>query len=313
MYKFNPLNVGKLSITDLGGLSIETIEAGKKAAPQLGELGIKALDVLIDADTAFRNRLILVKGSPITAQIKNADDRRDNGVSETWRMANAAAKSSIEANANAGKILVTFLQPYHNVQKAPLMSETSTINFMKEKYLADQDVQNAAATLQLDTVFTTIFTANDEVFNLWDLRVDEDADKIGLPPSRLRINLEKAYRKFSDVTLQTLDLSPSPQMERLFVAMNEIRIKYTNPSPARITEDNTSIMPIGIQKYTGSAITPIPTVLLKTEDGNFKELQFSVDFYITYRNNVNIGEAKLIIHGKGKYKGSYTSSFFIEK
>jgi hypothetical protein len=313
MYKLNPLDTHKLSITDLGGLSIETINAGKKAALNLGPLGITALDALIVADEAFRARLILVKGSPITAEIKNADDRRDNGVSETWLTANTAAKSSIEANAAAGKILITFLHPYHNVQKAPLMSETSTINFMKEKYLANQDVQDAAATLQLDTVFTTIFTANDEVFNLWEQRVDEDADKIGLPPSTLRINLERAYHKFSLVTLQTLDLSPSPQLERLFVAMNEIRIKYTNPSPIRITEDNTSIMPIGFQKYTGSAITPIPTVLLKTEDGNFKELKFSVDFFITYRNNVNVGEAKLIIHGKGKYKGSYTTSFHIEQ
>jgi hypothetical protein len=313
MRKLNPLNVGKLSIPDLGGLSSETIKAGKKAALPLGPLGVKALNVLIDADGAFRSRLILEKGSLITAQIKDADDKRDNGVAESWRTANTAAKSSIEANATAGKILVKFLDPYHNAPKEPLASETSTINFMQEKYLANQEVQDAAATLQLDTVFSTIFTANETVAVLWEQRADEDADKSGPSPSSLRSSLEKSYHKFCDVTVQTLDLEPSPQLEKLFVVLNEIRSKYTKALPTRITDANTSIMPIGKLKYTGSAITPIPTVLLKTESGNFKELNFSVDFYITYRNNVNLGEAKLIIHGKGKYKGTYSTTFFIEQ
>jgi hypothetical protein len=64
-----------------------------------------------------------------------------------------------------------------------------------------------------------------------------------------------------------------------------------------------------MQPYTGQAITPIPQVFFKTEDG---ELHFTVDFYVTYRNNVDVGEAKIIIHGKGKYAGSYTSTFHIQ-
>jgi hypothetical protein len=43
------------------------------------------------------------------------------------------------------------------------------------------------------------------------------------------------------------------------------------------------------------------------------ELQFSVDFFVTYRNNTAAGEAKVLIHGKGKYCGSHASTFHIER
>jgi hypothetical protein len=312
MKRLHPLDTHKLSIVDLGGLSQETIIAGKAIELQLGPLGIKALNVLIETDDAFRSRLILVKGSPITLQIQNADVLRDDRLSESWRTSSAAAKSSIDVTAAAGKVLVTFLRPYRNAQKEPLMSETSIINFMQEKYVANQEVQDAATMLQLDTVFTTLFTANTEVSILWNQRANEDAGNSRPSPSSLKRDLEKSYRNFCDVVLQTLNLSPTTQLENLFVVLNGIRIKYAKFLPVRITDLNTTAAPIPTQKYTGNAITPIPTVFLKINDGNFKEMKFSVDFYITYRNNVKVGEAKIIIHGKGKYKGTYTTSFHIE-
>jgi hypothetical protein len=94
--------------------------------------------------------------------------------------------------------------------------------------------------------------------------------------------------------------------------MNEIRIKYAKAAPVKLTDKNTSVKPIPTQTYTGQAITPIPTVLLKTANGKEKELRFTTDFYVTYKNNIQVGEAKLIVHGKGKYGGSYVSTFHIE-
>jgi hypothetical protein len=94
--------------------------------------------------------------------------------------------------------------------------------------------------------------------------------------------------------------------------MNEIRIKYAKSLPIKLADANTSVAPVEKHKYTGKLITPVPHVFFKTGDGEVTELRFTIDFYVTYRNNIEVGEAKIIIHGKGKYSGNYTSTFYIE-
>jgi hypothetical protein len=271
-----------------------------------------AFNDLTVTDRSFRARLVGIQGSPVTRLIQEKDKIRDDCVSEVMRTANAASKSSMEPNATAGKTLVTFLHPYHNVQKEPMMSETSILNHMQEKYNADHEVQNAAIMLQLDKVFMNLFDANDQVSQFWNQRVAEDAAKSGPSASSLKRDLEKSYRNFCDVVTQTVNMTPSPEIENLFFAMNEIRIKYAKNLPVKLTDANTVVAPVPMQKYTGQPITPIPTVSLKTDDGKLIELRFTVDYYVTYRNNIKVGEAKLIIHGKGKYTGTYTSTFHVE-
>jgi len=58
--------------------------------------------------------------------------------------------------------------------------------------------------------------------------------------------------------------------------------------------------------YTGSAITPIPTV----KNGS-KELVKDTDYIVTYKNNTNAGQGEFIITGKGNYTGTVTKTFTI--
>jgi hypothetical protein len=313
MIKLQALNSSKLSIVDLGGLSNETIIAGTAAGGALGPLGTASLGVLATADSKFRAKLITAKGSPITVQIHDFDVHRDDDFSEIWRTANTASKSSNAANAAAGHTLVTFLYPYRNVAVEPLMSETSTLNFLQTRYSADQAVQNAASVLQLGAVFASLFSANEQVSILWNARTLEDAGKSGPSPSSLRSDLENSYDGFCNVVIQTLRLQPSTALENLFTAMNEIRIKYVRLLPVRLTGSNTSADAIPEQEYTGKAVTPIPRVFFKSANGETKELQFSEDFFVTYRNNTEVGEATVVIHGKGKYCGSHNSTFHIAR
>jgi hypothetical protein len=311
--KLNPLRTNKLSIVNLAGLSNETITAGNAAGGALGTLGTASLAALVAADSKFRAKLITAKGSPITEQIHDFDEHRDSDFSEIWRTANTASKSSIPANAAAGRTLAAFLYPYRNVIYEPLMSETSTLNFLQTQYSADTVLQNAANVLQLGAVFANLFSANEQVSILWNARALADAAKSGPSPSSLRSDLENSYDGFCNVVIQTIRLQPSTALENLFTAMNEIRIKYVRSLPVRLTAANTSADAIPEQEYTGKAVTPIPRVFFKAADGETKELQFSEDFFVTYRNNTEVGEARIIIHGKGKYCGSHTSTFHIVK
>lgn len=76
-------------------------------------------------------------------------------------------------------------------------------------------------------------------------------------------------------------------------------------SPANISEASISV---AAQNYTGSQLTPVPTVTL---DG--KPLESGTDFTTSYSNNVKVGTANITVTGKGDYTGSATSTFKITR
>lgn len=69
---------------------------------------------------------------------------------------------------------------------------------------------------------------------------------------------------------------------------------------------NATISSIADKSYTGSQITPNPTVKLDSQT-----LVKDVDYTLSYQSNTNPGTAKVIISGKGNYKGSKTTTFKI--
>jgi hypothetical protein len=310
--KFNSLDSRKLSLLDLAGLLDESILAGNAARGYLSPLGITILDVLVEDNSAFQSKLITVKANPLTGQLTETDDVRGDCLGEINITIKAASKSSIVEKANAGKLLWTFFKPYSATAKEPLMSETTAINYMKTQYYADPALQAATATLQLTDVFAKLFSANEKVTILWNERAINEAEKSGPSPSSLRNNVEKAYYDFCDIVVQTVKFQPTPEIETLFSVMNEIRIKYTKRLPVKFTNRNVVTDPIAKQKYTGKEVTPLTRVFFKKEE-ELIELRFTIDFYITYRNNIEVGEAQIIIHGKSKYTGKYISTFHIEK
>lgn len=65
---------------------------------------------------------------------------------------------------------------------------------------------------------------------------------------------------------------------------------------------------IRILAYTGKALTPTVTV---TVSGTTTALRDGEDYYVEYQNNIEIGTATVIIHGKGNYTGELTDHFEI--
>lgn len=74
----------------------------------------------------------------------------------------------------------------------------------------------------------------------------------------------------------------------------------------KIPLSSCAVSSIAAQAYTGSALMPKPTVTY--ESAILKE---DVDYTLSYRNNVNVGTASVVIAGKGSYTGSKTVAFVI--
>lgn len=72
-------------------------------------------------------------------------------------------------------------------------------------------------------------------------------------------------------------------------------------------EDN-----VPFYEYTGEAITP--KVKLERYDGNtWNSLTEGKDYSLSYKDNVNVGRATIIVTGKGQYTGDWTIEFLIDK
>ncbi|MDR3266059.1 MAG: hypothetical protein LBT24_00615, partial [Tannerella sp.] len=118
-------------------------------------------------------------------------------------------------------------------------------------------------------------------------------------------NVEKGYINLCILVDKIINIKPvSPENVYLFNQMDEIRKKYSALSPAKINIRNATTQPITTQTFTGKAITPIPEAIYEN-----RELTFAVDFNLTYRNNINVGEATVIMHGKGRFKGQHERKF----
>jgi len=79
----------------------------------------------------------------------------------------------------------------------------------------------------------------------------------------------------------------------------------------RLSRRHTSAESIPTQPYFGSnPITPLTRVFYRTDDGT-EELKFTIDYEVSYENNKEVGDALMILHGKGKYTGRFLITFHI--
>jgi hypothetical protein len=93
----------------------------------------------------------------------------------------------------------------------------------------------------------------------------------------------------------------NPEIEYLNNEFHRVKYDIATAEPA----------PIDPQPYTGKACTPVPEVIFRKDD-KMIALVLGKDFSLTYKNNINVGNADCIIHGKGAYKGLRTVTFIIK-
>jgi hypothetical protein len=310
MHKFITLKVGNLRLDNLAGLVVETIDLATPQTAALGAVGAAKLQALTAASDKFVAPLNKSRASLLTPQIREKDQLCGKQLAEIKRLAKVAQQSSVEATAAAGTKMVDLLKPFWNISKEPLMSQTTQIDLLAERYAADPEAVAAATTLGLAPFLQNLFAANAALLALYNERLDEMAAAKGPSASSLKRAVVMAYDAFCAVVEMTLPALPSDALQLLFNEMNDIRRKYVSRLPAPLNGAHTSVAPIDPQPCTGRAVTPLPRVFYKTNKET-RELTFARDFTVTYRNNVKVGEAKLLVHGKGKYSGTCTITFHI--
>jgi hypothetical protein len=190
-------------------------------------------------------------------------------------------KKAYEEESGAVKILVRDLQTTY----AP---QVSYLNF----YSWVNEIENA----------------QQEFERLFLLRNDELADRPHEKLKDVRKEIDVVYRRMvgqiDSYTVLNGDTSTEPFVRRIneeIVYFNEHTHHHAKKDIAKAAVDS-----IPDQMYAGKPVVLIPAVF--DED---KELVFSQDFELSYKNNNAVGTADVIIHGKGAFKGKKIVSFNI--
>jgi hypothetical protein len=249
------------------------------------------------------------KKSLLTERIKAEDNRIDRIVVSI----NAAITSALHhfnpEIVNAAKILRERMKNFGTIIAKAYEGESAIIQLLLrdlQGYLAPQVntvgiTDRVAELADAEALFTQLFAE----------RNAQIASRLQMTLKEIHTLIEPLYRNIIATINAYITINTDTVCVEFINELNE-QIKYfidhSKHPKARIDVKGAIVNSIPDQVYTGKSITFIPVV--EYED---VALVFGNDFTVSFKNNINIGNATLIIHGIGKYKDIKTITFNIIK
>ena len=137
-------------------------------------------------------------------------------------------------------------------------------------------------------------------------RVDEKGNLWGTDAGTYKVTLSLA-----DENYKWLILKGNVSGEELgeTTSSEDYDVTYTIKP---LSMNDVSVAGITNKVYTGKALTQNPVVTLTLDDEEFK-LSEGKDYKVTYKDNVNVGKATVIITGMGNFNGNISQNFEITK
>ena len=119
--------------------------------------------------------------------------------------------------------------------------------------------------------------------------------------------VSKVSYQYDDDTRESYSKAELTISESGYVISEEGQDAEPQPGTDSTDLSEAAIASISAKTYTGKKITPEPEVSL-----NGEKLVKDTDYTLSYRNNLNVGTAKVTVTGTGSYTGSQTVSFKIK-
>jgi hypothetical protein len=270
---------------------------------------------VLDIEGALIN---VMKKSDYTARIAAADGRVDRcltGMNATIAAAQHSADPDIVAAAQS---LHNRFQAFGSIRRKNYEAETTDVNLL----LADLRTPEYALKVNLvglPSWVVELTAAEAEFEKLYTQRRDEMAKKPQGRLSNARRETNNCYYPIIEkLNAYACSLPTIPDPMSVFMAKLNVVVDYFNERFHPVKKDisvgdHCVIEAIPVQKYTGSAVIPIPRASYREEGKETVALTFAKDYSVTYRGNEKVGTAEAILHGKGAYKGQKTVTFNIEE
>jgi hypothetical protein len=273
---------------------------------------------------AFANLLLkeeqlinAMRKSDLTGPIAEEDRRIDRAITGMRQIIAAALHHFTPAVVKAAQSLSNRFEAFGDITRKAYEEEIIDINLLiADLYSAEYSTK--ATLVGLDDWITELSDAAKEFDHLLKLRYTESAQK---PQGRIkdvRHEIDTLYHSMIERINAAAIMDATGAFEA-YVAELNVRITYfNNHAHQRVRRDisvgdDCVIESIADQTYTGAAVTPLPRAYYREEGKPTVELVFARDFSVTYKNNVEIGMADVILHGKDAYRGQKRTTFNISR
>jgi hypothetical protein len=271
----------------------------------------KKFDALDASSETLRSLLNHARANPLTAELKALDEQMEEKFAEIKRTLKAFEKSSNAPKTAAANMLLPVFKPFWDVMSKPMGNQSAQLKELRGRIASMGDYLEALTTLELMDTWLALTALDDQFNTLYDQRLEADASTTSA--SSVKETVVKDYEAFCDVLELTLASEPSAQLELLFGEMDELRKKYAPLHRHKLDAEHTTAEPIPVQPYNnGKPVTPLTRVWYKTGTETI-ELKFTKDYEVSYKNNTDVGEAIMTLHGKGHYAGQYITTFHIAR
>jgi hypothetical protein len=254
--------------------------------------------------------------SNYTKLIADAAHRVDLIITGMSDLINASLHHFNPDVVEAGRILRNRFDAFGRIVRKSYEEETVVVNLLIADLMSNEYAPAVAAT-GLNAWLTELQAAEGDFEKLFEMRSVETTGKPQGNLKEIRSEIDILYHRMTDLVSAAATLDAAGVYEA-FIARLNTEITYFNDHYHHAARnlgagDACVIEPVGTQPYTGKAVTPIPVAYYREEGQPTVELVFARDFTLTYKNNIEPGMAELVIHGKGAYRGSRTTTFHIKR
>jgi hypothetical protein len=259
------------------------------------------------------------RSSDLSKPLAEADRKIDEIVIGINNLINAGLYHFDQQVRAAAKILKSRMKDFGSISSKPYEEEAAAVKLLisdlNGKHAQQRDL------LGLREWVDQLAVAENEFDTIFKQRNLEFSEKPDYNLRKVRKEIDVVYQQITeriDAAAVSPPSPPSPEFDAFIRQLNE-EINYTVEHSGKHARkdlaagDHTVFVPVDTQTFTGKPINIIPTVYFREEGKPTVELVFTKDFTVSYKNNINVGTANIIIHGKGKYKGQKILTFNIEK
>jgi hypothetical protein len=287
------------------------------------ELGILSLFTLYKSLVAEEEQVLdMIFRSKLTVKIKALDKERDRLYRGFANAVKSALDHFAEAKRAAAAELEIILKHYGDITRLPMHEQTAAV-FDLLRELALPENLALVTLLELNPWIAPLEQVNAELEDLMTERFVEFSKRPELRMKAARAAVDKQLRLIIE-KVEAMERTGSPFYNPAFVKeVNALMTYYKDliaqeagrrhPVKDISTANHLVVEPVETQPYSGKAVTPIPRAHYREPDKPTVELVFAKDFSVTYKNNVEVGMADLILHGMGEYKGKKTVTFNIAR
>ncbi|MDR2385001.1 MAG: DUF6261 family protein [Tannerella sp.] len=254
-----------------------------------------------------------VRKSILTEQIREADHRMDHALTALRMQVHAQEYHPRKAYAEAAHRVYTMLQNYKDVNRKPYEEQEGDVQIILQQLQSGGAYYNDASTLGLGALRNELQAS----YTLFRELLAQRDEKSLLKPEKsfkeVRAEIENVYHKITAIidAGALMNISSAygtfidhlnPEIKRLNDEYHRVKYNIANSEPE----------PLQPQLYTGKPLTPSTfKVLYVTPNDGTITLELGKDYNLTFKDNIEVGNAECTIHGKGAYEGKKTVTFVI--